>query len=410
MQTDAQTLQVLASRYGTPLWVYDAAVIRSQVARLKGFDTIRYAQKANGNLHLLRLMRELGVSVDAVSSGELERAQRAGYELRQGDRQDVVFTADAFSGDSLERVVLNGIAVNAGSLEMLEQLGSISPGHGVWLRVNPGFGHGHHQKTNTGGPGSKHGIWHEHVADALRIIDHYRMPLLGLHMHIGSGADMLHLGRVCDAMLNVGLALKRPVPAISAGGGISTSGPVSNAADVDTYAGQWRRVADKLESYYGTRPRIEIEPGRFLVGPAGLLLTRVCATKATPDHHFAIVDAGMSELIRPALYGSAHRIDVVRNNAGPIGAVRPTIVAGPLCESGDVFTQADGGHLAPIELEPLASGDLMAIHDVGAYGSAMSSNYNSRPLAAEVLLDGSEVRLIRCRQNMDDMLCLELNT
>ena len=186
--------------------------------------------------------------------------------------------------------------------------------------------------------------------------------------------------------------------------------PVSNDTDIDTYSRQWSRVADKLESYYGTRPQTEIEPGRFLVGPAGLLLTRVCATKATPDHHFAIVDAGMSELIRPALYGSAHRIDVVRKKSGPIGAVRPTIVAGPLCESGDVFTQADGGHLAPIELEPLATGDLMAIHDVGAYGSAMSSNYNSRPLAAELLLDGSEERLIRRRQNMDDILCLELNT
>lgn len=408
MQPDAKTLQSLASRYGTPLWIYDASVIRSQVERLMGFDTIRYAQKANGNLHLLRLMRELGVAVDAVSSGELERARRAGYDLRQGKHQDVVFTADTFTSDALDRVVQDSIVVNAGSLEMLEQLGSVSPGHSVWLRINPGFGHGHHKKTNTGGPGSKHGIWHDHVTDALKIVDHYQMSLHGLHMHIGSGADISHLTRVCDAMLDVGLRLKRPVPAISAGGGINISEHLSDERDVETYSRQWSRVADSLESHYGQRPRTEIEPGRYLVAPAGLLLTRVCTTKATPDHYFGIVDAGMSELIRPALYGSAHRISVVRTNGGPTSAMRPTIVAGPLCESGDVFTQADGGHLAPIQLEPLATGDLLVIHDVGAYGSTMSSNYNSRPLAAEVLLDGAEERLIRRRQSMDEMLSLEL--
>lgn len=180
-------LQTLARQHGTPLWVYDAATIRARIAELRAFDTIRFAQKANSNTHLLRLMREQGVVVDAVSRGEIERALAAGYTAAPDAQgaSGIVFTADLFDAATLDTVVRHRVPVNAGSIDMLHQLGAVSPGHPVWLRINPGFGHGHSNKTNTGGEHSKHGIWHADLAAALEAIAQHGLHLVGLHMHIG---------------------------------------------------------------------------------------------------------------------------------------------------------------------------------------------------------------------------------
>jgi diaminopimelate decarboxylase len=180
--------------------VYDASVVRRQLATLRAFDRVRYAQKACPNLHLLRLLRAEGALVDCVSLGELERALRAGF-APDPERHEIVFTADILTEGVLARVVETGVPVNAGSADMLTQLGERRRGHPVWLRVNPGFGHGHSKKTNTGGESSKHGIWHETLSDALARIRAYDLDLVGFHMHIGSGADIEHLARVCDAMV-----------------------------------------------------------------------------------------------------------------------------------------------------------------------------------------------------------------
>src|SRR5262245_11007225 len=216
---DPALLSSLAREHGTPLYVYDAELIRARVAELRGFDVVRYAQKAWSNVHALRLLRAEGVRVDAVSLGEIERALRAGYSGR-GDPAGLVYTADVFETGTLERVVEQDIPVNAGSSDMLEQLGRRHPGHRVWVRVNPGFGHGHSRKTNTGGEWSKHGIWHAGLDEALLLIQKYRLELVGLHMHIGSGTDFEHLRRVCDAMVSQVRALGLDVRAISGGGGL----------------------------------------------------------------------------------------------------------------------------------------------------------------------------------------------
>ena len=155
-------LTAAARQYGTPLWCYDAATIKARIAQLQAFDVVRYAQKASSNLSILRLIREAGVQVDAVSLGEIERALLAGFSPA-GDPAGIVFTCDLFDQATLQRVVELKIEVNAGSIDMLRQLGQRSPGHRVWLRINPGFGHGHSRKTNTGGENSKHGIWHEQM-------------------------------------------------------------------------------------------------------------------------------------------------------------------------------------------------------------------------------------------------------
>jgi diaminopimelate decarboxylase len=399
-------LRSLAAQYGTPLWVYDEATIRSRIAQLASFDVIRFAQKANSNTHILRLMRSAGVVVDAVSLGEIERALAAGYSLRD-DPDAIVFTADVLDRATLDRVVAERIPVNAGSIDMLRQLAARSPGHRVWLRLNPGFGHGHSNKTNTGGPHSKHGIWHSELPAALAEVRRGGLELLGLHMHIGSGVDYQHLQEVCRAMVDLVLKADVPIHAISAGGGLSVPYRTTDrAVDTAHYFSLWDSARRDIEQRVGHRVKRELEPGRYLVAESGVLLGEVRATKDMGPNHFALVDTGFNELMRPAMYGSYHEISLLPAD-GTERPVRPTIVAGPLCESGDVFTQDAGGVVHARELPQARVGDLLVLHDTGAYGAAMSSNYNSRPLAAEVLVSDGAARLIRRRQTIGELLALE---
>lgn len=404
----AATLATLAREHGTPLWCYDAAVIRERIAQLKGFDVIRFAQKACSNLSILRLMREEGVQVDAVSLGEIERALLAGYSPK-GEPAGVVLTCDLLDRATLARAVELGIEVNVGSIDMLTQLGQASPGHRVWLRINPGFGHGHSQKTNTGGENSKHGIWHSQLHDAVAVIREYGLVLVGLHMHIGSGVDYRHLEEVCGAMVGAVRDLGCDLEAISAGGGLSIPYRENDpAVDIPRYAELWNLARREIEGIVQHPVRLELEPGRFLVAESGCLLSEVRAVKDVGNNHFILVDAGFNDLMRPSMYGSFHSMSLLDADGNPsTAAQRETVVAGPLCESGDVFTQHDGGLVAPRVLPAAQVGDLLLIHDTGAYGASMSSNYNSRPLLPEVLVDGDEVRLIRRRQPLADLLALE---
>ncbi|PIF29291.1 diaminopimelate decarboxylase [Acidovorax sp. 56] len=407
--TPAQ-LWSLADAFGTPLWVYDAATIRQRIAQVSNFDTVRFAQKACSNIHILKLMREQGVKVDAVSRGEILRALAAGFKAG-GEPSEIVFTADLFDAATLDCVVEHGVPVNAGSIDMLRQLGSRSKGHAVWLRINPGFGHGHSNKTNTGGEHSKHGIWHTDLPLALQTIREQGLTLAGLHMHIGSGVDYGHLAEVCGAMVELvrtAHAAGHDLHAISAGGGLSIPYRAGEPViDTQHYYGLWNTARQQAEAIVGHKLGLEIEPGRFLVAESGVLLGEVRATKNAGNNHFVLVDTGFNELMRPSMYGSYHAMSVLRRD-GSQGASQPTVVAGPLCESGDVFTQGDGGVVLPRDLPAAQVGDLVVLHDTGAYGASMSSNYNTRPLIAEVLVDGAEHRLIRRRQTVDELLALEL--
>ncbi|HEV6966056.1 diaminopimelate decarboxylase [Roseateles sp.] len=400
-------LQSLAADHGTPLWVYDAATIRERAASLQGFDVVRFAQKACSNIHILKLLREAGVKVDSVSRGEILRALAAGY-VPGGD--DIVFTADLLDHATLATVVEHHIPVNAGSIDMLHQLGQASPGHAVWLRINPGFGHGHSHKTNTGGEHSKHGIWHADLGAALAAVREHGLHLVGLHMHIGSGVDYGHLAQVGQAMVGLvreTVAAGHDLHAISAGGGLSIPYREGDARiDVDHYFGLWNAARREAEGLVGHPLTLELEPGRYLVAESAVLLAEVRAVKNAGANRFVLVDAGFNELMRPAMYGSFHAMTLLPRD----GVARPlqdTVVAGPLCESGDVFTQAAGGEVLTRELPEARVGDLLVIHDAGAYGASMSSNYNSRPLAAEVLVDGEASRLIRRRQTVEELLALE---
>lgn len=406
---DPATLTRLAHEHGTPLWVYDAPTIRQRIADLRSFDSIRFAQKANANTHLLRLMREQGVVVDAVSRGEIERALAAGYTAAPAacGASGIVFTADLFDHDTLDTVVRHQVPVNAGSTDMLDQLGARSPGHRVWLRINPGFGHGHSNKTNTGGEHSKHGIWHTELPQAMAAIQRHGLHLVGLHMHIGSGVDYGHLQQVCAAMVALVKDSGCTLEAISAGGGLSIPYREGEARiDTEHYFSLWDAARREIAAHLKRDVHLEIEPGRYLVAESGVLLAEVRATKWQGDQHFTLVDAGFSDLMRPAMYGAFHGMSLLAPDAGQ-RPLRHTVVAGPLCESGDVFTQEEGGVVLTRELPEAQVGDLLVLHDAGAYGASMSSNYNSRPLAAEVLVDGPDARLIRRRQRVEELLELE---
>ncbi|HBI11370.1 MAG TPA: diaminopimelate decarboxylase [Franconibacter pulveris] len=407
---NAANLITLPEQFGCPVWVYDAQIIRDRIAQLQQFDVVRFAQKACSNIHILRLMREQGVKVDSVSLGEIERALAAGYDP-QSNPDDVVFTADVIDDATLARVSELRVPVNAGSVDMLEQLGAVSPGHAVWLRVNPGFGHGHSQKTNTGGENSKHGIWYSDLPQALAVMQRYQLKLVGIHMHIGSGVDYGHLEQVCGAMVRQVVEFGQDLEAISAGGGLSIPYRYGEEAiDTAHYFGLWNGAREKIADHLGHPVKLEIEPGRFLVAESGVLISQVRSVKQMGSRHFVLIDARFNDLMRPSMYGSYHHISVLAADGRDLSKnpLIDTVVAGPLCESGDVFTQQEGGKVETRALPEVKPGDYLVLHDTGAYGASMSSNYNSRPLLPEVLFDNGEPRLIRRRQTIEELLALEL--
>jgi diaminopimelate decarboxylase len=420
----------LAARFGTPAYIYDAAKIVDRVNDLKSFDVIRYAQKACSNIAILDLVRRHGVVVDAVSAGEIRRALAAGYQPKgtgngepgAGAHPQIVYTADIFDRESLDLVVELGIPVNCGSPDMIDQLGARAPGSSITLRINPGFGHGHSQKTNTGGEQSKHGIWHEQLDDCLQRADRHGLMVTGLHMHIGSGTDLEHLSQVCGALEKAALTIGRTITTISAGGGLPTPYRAEQTyVDLAKYFALWDATRKRLEREFGHKISLEIEPGRYLVAESGYLLTEIRAVKRMGSNTFYLLDAGFNNLARPILYGAYHPMSVCPAgalgapagrgaNAGlssSAGAGRPhhdVVVGGPLCESGDIFTQEEGGFVCKRNLPVAAVGDFLIIERAGAYGFVMASNYNSKPLAAEVLIQAGQPHLIRARQTFEDIV------
>ena len=418
----------IARRHGTPTYVYDAATIHRQVDALQREGvTIRYAQKANSNLAVLALMRSRGVVVDAVTAGEVHRALKAGF-----DPSDVVFTADLLDADALAVLSAHRCPVNCGSADMLDTLAEAGlEDLPVTLRLNPGFGHGHSRKVNTGGPSSKHGIWQAQLPETLDRAHALGLRVRGLHMHIGSGADFDHLAKVCDAMeqaadVFVKHASSRPgqLEVISAGGGLpidyhrhtaaAAAGPESASAsafDVERFLVLWLATRDRIRETAGGGVELEVEPGRFLVAEAGTLLTRVRALKLQGEgagaQRYVLIDAGFNDLVRPSFYGAFHHVSVYEPGGSARVGEAAAAIAGPLCESCDVFTQNEDGVVQTRTMADAQVGDLLVLHDAGAYGFAMASNYNSRRLAEEVMIVEGQPHTVRARQPVEDLYRLE---
>lgn len=398
----------LARQFGTPVYIYDAQTIEKRINDLRQFDAIRYAQKACSNIAILDLVRRQKVVVDAVSAGEIQRAIKAGF-VPGSEPPQIVYTADVFDHDALDLVAKHHVHVNCGSPDMIDQLGErlagSTNGH-ITLRLNPGFGHGHSRKTNTGGEQSKHGIWYDQLGDCLQRAARHGLVVSGLHMHIGSGTDLEHLKQVCGAMYQSAIQVGGSLTTISAGGGLPVPyRGTEQYVDLPAYYALWDDVRRKLADSLGHSIRLEIEPGRYLVAESGYLITEIRAVKKSGNNTFYLVDAGFNNLIRPSMYGAYHPISIAsRSGKVEDRSEQDVVVGGPLCESGDIFTQEEGGVVCSRRLPVAKVGDYLILEVAGAYGFAMGSNYNSKPLAPEVLISNGRPHLIRARQTFEDLI------
>ncbi len=396
------SLETVAAAVDTPTYVYSSGSIREQYAWLEHALTpvahrIHYSVKANSALAVLRLLRELGAGVDIVSGGELHRAMLAGFAGR-----DVVFSGVGKTEQELREALAHDVLlINVESESELRLLDRVAAAAGVAapvaLRVNPEVDvHTPHHYTRTGARGDKFGIPYDDalaVARAALSLEHVR--LLGLDMHIGSQvsrlepdqAGMLRLLELVDALRSFGAA---ELAWLDLGGGLAVTYDREAPMDADSFA------EAILPSLAASGLTLIVEPGRFLVGNAGVLLTRVLYRKRSGGRDYVIVDAGMNDLIRPSHYNAYHRVEAVR----PRGARAVADVVGPVCESGDFIALER-------EVDEVREGDLLVIRSAGAYGFVMSSNYNSRPRAAEVLVDGDRFAVITERERYADLVRLE---
>jgi diaminopimelate decarboxylase len=400
---DGVLIEALARRLGTPLHVYSASAIRRRVTELQqalhGLDAqICYAVKANPNLAILERMAEAGIGADIVSAGELGRSLLAGIAPER-----IVFSGVGKSADEISAALVAGIArFNVESHDELLLLQRIAREHDIpahaSVRINPDVDARTHAKISTGRSENKFGVGLDEARrwfSGRRTLSH--VCLDGLHVHIGS--QMLDLQPLRLALQKVA-AFRReleaagcPIACIDVGGGLGIAyrAGIDREIDVRAYVDVIRQ---ELAGFDG---RILLEPGRWLVAAAGVLLARVLRVKRSAQRNFLVLDAAMTELLRPSLYGAWH--EIVRVGAEPRALTCYDIV-GPVCESGDTFALAR-------EMPECASGDLIAIRDTGAYAAAMASTYNSRPLAAEVLVESGRYAIVRRRQSFDEMIAGE---
>ena len=397
---DGVPLPDIAREVGTPVHIYSAAVLS---ARYRAFDApfagvphrLHYAIKANATLGIVRHLRGLGARADANSGGEIEVALRAGF-----DPADIVFTGVGKTRGELERAIAIGVlAINAESTGEVARIAEIARTVGtrarVAVRINPDVDAGSHPHISTGSSATKFGV---SIAEARgMLLDMARRPelqVVGLHAHIGSQiTQTAPIARAAELIADLaldfmaqGIALEH----LDLGGGLGVAykpdQPVLAPAD---YA------AAILPAVQRAGLPLVLEPGRWIVAPAGVLVTEVVDLKPrAADGSFVIVDAGMTDLIRPALYAAWHTIEPVVPRAG---ADINADVVGPVCETSDTIG-------ARRTLPPIEVGDLLAVRDTGAYGAVMASNYNRRPIAAEVMVEDGGWRIIRRRQTVNDML------
>jgi diaminopimelate decarboxylase len=415
----AVDLEAIARRVGTPFYLYDAATVRRRIADVKAIapgDGVqaRYAMKACSLRRVLQVMREAGIWIDAVSGNEVLRALAA--EFPAGPQPPVVLlTADVFRDNALQVVLEHRVLPNIGSPAMLDALQRAGYRGPIGVRVNPGFGHGHVQATDTGGPSSKHGIWADDLPAVRRAAERAGLPIVLLHAHVGSGPQIdeftANMGRL-ERFLADWVADFPALEAVNMGGGIPHPyRPEAPTIDLAPVGRALAAARQRLSERAGRPLRVEIEPGRYLVAPAAVLVTRVTDVKATtandkgPGHTFVMVDAGFTDLVRPAMYGSYHHITV--HGAGAGSAPEPLVVAGPLCESGDVFTRDDRELLDPRPLPRPRIGDLLALHDAGAYGLQMSSHYNSLGRVPQVWREDGRLHLAARRETLEDIVRAE---
>lgn len=411
--------RTVARDFGTPAYLYDAATLDAAADAVLAFGgpfgfSARFAVKACPNRAVVQRFAAKGLQFDASTIWEAERVLRAGVAP-----ENVQITAQLLPA-GFEDLVRRGVRVTACSLDQLERFGRAFPGGEVGVRINPGEGSGHNNRTNVAGPNASFGIWFTYLDDARAIAERHGVRITTAHHHVGSGGDPAKWGEIAAVTLQQVERLP-DVTTVNLGGGF----PVRRVdgdrqADLPAAAREAHRLLRAFAERTGRELHLEIEPGTYLAAHMGVLVGRVIdvvSTRSPADaggRDFVKVDVGMAEILRPAMYGAQHPIRFLPADARDVaepGPVHALVVVGPCCESGDVLTPARGDPeaLAPRELPVPSIGDLAVVGATGAYCAGMAArNYNSIPAAPEILLetDGS-LRLVRRRQTLDDVLAQE---
>ncbi|MBC7473795.1 MAG: diaminopimelate decarboxylase [Candidatus Sericytochromatia bacterium] len=390
------TAKELIEKFGSPLYVYDENTIRTRYRELKeSIETIEnkkilYACKANSNVEIIKVLKEEGAGMDVVAPGEVYTCLKAGVS-----NEEILFTGNNMTNEELDYAVKEGVILNIGDLSTLERYGEKYPNTSVCVRINPDVGGGHHHHVITGGVESKFGIYFTDVPEILKISEKYNVIIKGIHQHIGSNIlDENTFLSAVDVLLKSAKELP-DLDFIDFGGGLGI--PYEPGEKRLNLIELNKKVAANFKNFcqeYGKEVEFWIEPGRFLVGESGYLLTTVNTVKSNPSYKYAGTDSGFNHLVRPTMYGSYHEIV---NTSNLNGDHEKVTICGNICESGDIFAR---DRVLPI----INEGDILAILNAGAYGYTMASNYNTRPLPAEVLVNGDQVRLIRRRETFEELL------
>jgi diaminopimelate decarboxylase len=401
---DGFSAKELAEKYDTPLYVLSEKRIRENYNRLftaliKGYKYVRiyYAAKANTNLTVLRILQSEGAYLDTVSPGEVFMGLSSGYTPER-----ILFTGTSVRNDELKMLADANITVNVDSISELERLLKFAVPSIISVRVNPEVGAGHHNHCITAGPDSKFGLWEEEVIQAYAIAKRARVEHFGIHMHIGSGIlEIEPYALAVEKLLSIAKRVHEEVAIdfefIDIGGGLGVPyTPEDKDLDLSEFSSKIVGLfKSKVKEYGLGKPFLGVEPGRFLVCDASILLTSVNTVKMTPSKKFVGIDAGFNTLLRPAMYGSFHPI-LVANKLQRANKETYDVV-GPICESGDTLAKDR-------KLPLIDEGDLLAVLNSGAYGFSMSSQYNSRPRAAEVMIRQNKDILVRKREELFDLM------
>lgn len=394
----------LAKKFDTPLYVISENRIRENYERLyealsRNYGKIRiyYAAKANSNLSVLKVLENEGAHLDAVSPGEVSLAFNAGFGSER-----VLFTGTSVRNDELKFLADSNVTVNVDSLSEMDRLLKIMVPNILSVRVNPEIGAGHHDHCITAGKDTKFGLWEYNALKAYEKAKNAGVERFGIHMHVGSGIleiepFVLALEKLLSIAENVHEKFGIYLEFVDMGGGLGVPyKPQDGELDLSVFSMEvLSRFKSRIDEYDLGEPFFCVEPGRYLVCDASILLTAVNTVKVTPFKRFVGVDAGFNTLLRPTMYGSYHQV-LLANRIGAPDEVTYDVV-GPICESGDVLAKDR-------RLPKIQEGDLLAILNAGAYGYVMSSQYNSRPRAAEVLVKDGKYCLVRERENLDDLV------
>ncbi len=406
------TAKSISDTYGTPLYVYDETRLREQAKAALAFPaafglTVRYAMKAISTRAILKLFDTEGLHFDASSGYEADRLLLAGIAASK-----ITISTQELPANFVD-LVNSGVAINACSLDQLEKYGQAFPGSEIGLRFNPGLGSGGTNRTNVGGPASSFGIWYEKLETVREIVSRYDLTVVRIHTHIGSGSDPAVWTRAAKLSLKMAEAFNT-VRYFNLGGGYKVARMDDETGTDLQVIGQ--PVSDLLRDFAsrtGRELQLEIEPGTIMTANAAALLASVQDVTDTgaEGYQFLKLDTGMTEILRPSLYGAQHPIYILQE--APSGTTQPVIVVGHCCESGDILTPApaDPEGLAPRNLPVASIGDFALIGGAGAYCSAMSAkNYNSFPEVAEVLLHpDNSYSLIRRRQTLEQIVANEID-